>query len=703
MNKRIWQWQGHFYPQKLRLQTTLVIPFVLQCVTVVSLVGWLSFRSGQQAINDLANQLQEEIGLQVKADAKRYLQDPQSLHEINLQVLRQNLIDPQNFAALERYFWSQSQSFDRLGTIAFANREGEFVGANGLENYVVSSTTANGNALSRYQVDAQGNRGQLLRAKADYDARTRAWYQTAIQLARPTWTEIEPSAIGQRLDFSLVYPVYDRDRGFLGVLLCDVPLFGISEILQDLKIGQTGKAFIIDRNGFLVASSTTAPIMRVSANEEPERLLATESSDPLIRATTQALSAHFPNLNAVDRLEQLSFRRDRDRFFLQIIPFEDNKGLNWLIVTILPESDFMAQIHENTRHTILLTFIALGGAIAFGILSARRITQPIEQVIDASQHLAAGKLDRAIEASPIAELNTLANTFNRMAGQIKGFVDLLEDKVKERTAELARANQQISTLNAKLKSDNLRMSAELDVARQLQQMILPKEDELDRIPELDIVGFMEAAAEVGGDYYDALRSGDRIILSIGDVTGHGLESGVLMIMAQTAVQILSTLNERDLCKSLNVLNRTIYQNAQRMGSHRYITLSLLHYANGQLSIAGQHEEVIIMRANGTLERLDTIDLGFPVGMIEDIAEFTTQHEVELGVNDVILLYTDGITEAENAQRQLYGIERLLQVAQAHCHESARDIVAAIVTDLRLYIDDHIVYDDITLVAIKRNF
>jgi len=110
----------------------------------------------------------------------------------------------------------------------------------------------------------------------------------------------------------------------------------------------------------------------------------------------------------------------------------------------------------------------------------------------------------------------------------------LEEKVEERTAQLAQANQEITELNEQLKEENLRMSRELEVSRQLQQMLLPKKEELQQIEGLDIVGFLEPADEVGGDYYDVLKCHGRVLIGIGDVTGHGLESGVLAIMAQTA-------------------------------------------------------------------------------------------------------------------------------------------------------------------------
>ncbi|MCP4109582.1 MAG: PAS domain S-box protein, partial [Desulfobacteraceae bacterium] len=106
--------------------------------------------------------------------------------------------------------------------------------------------------------------------------------------------------------------------------------------------------------------------------------------------------------------------------------------------------------------------------------------------------------------------------------------------------------------NEELKTENLRMSTELDVTRRLQQMILPTPDELQQIEGLDIVGYMKPAAEVGGDYYDVLRHNGSVKIGIGDVTGHGLESGVLMLMTQTAVRTLLTSGEKDPARFLDI-------------------------------------------------------------------------------------------------------------------------------------------------------
>ncbi len=277
----------------------------------------------------------------------------------------------------------------------------------------------------------------------------------------------------------------------------------------------------------------------------------------------------------------------------------------------------------------------------------------------------------------------------------------LEEKVQQRTAQLAEANEEISALNYKLKAENIRLSAELEVTKRLQQMILPKQSELDKIKGLEISGYMQPADEVGGDYYDVLTQNDKVKISIGDVTGHGLESGVLMIMAQTAVRTLQQMNETDPVKFLDVLNRTLYANIERIDSSKNMTLALLDYQDSNLSLSGQHEEIIVVRTDGNIELIDTMELGFPLGLEEDIADFVSQVQVHLNPGDIVVLYTDGITEAININCVYYGIERLCQVAKENRHKTVEEIRQAVIDDVRQHIDKQKVFDDITLVVLKQ--
>lgn len=279
--------------------------------------------------------------------------------------------------------------------------------------------------------------------------------------------------------------------------------------------------------------------------------------------------------------------------------------------------------------------------------------------------------------------------------------EILETMVKERTAQLEKANTEISLLNEKLKSENIHMSAELDILREMQQLILPKADELQSIKDLEIVGFMTPADKVGGDYYDILDTNGIVTIGIGDVTGHGLESGILMVMAQTAVRTLKEMKETDPIRFLDTLNRTIYKNIKRMNSDKNLTLALLNYAKGRISISGQHEEALIVRKGGKIEPINTMDLGLPIGLDEEISEFIHQTSIDLALGDGVVLYTDGITEAKNIKREFYGLQRLCTVISQNWHLSAEEIKQRVIDDLWEFIGGQKVFDDITLVVLKR--
>ncbi len=276
----------------------------------------------------------------------------------------------------------------------------------------------------------------------------------------------------------------------------------------------------------------------------------------------------------------------------------------------------------------------------------------------------------------------------------------LERKVTERTAELALANQEISRLNEQLSVENQRMSTELEVTRQLQQMIVPSLEELSAIPDLDIAGYMEPASEVGGDYYDVLVDQGRIKLGIGDVTGHGLQSGVIMLMVQTAVRTLLVAQEEDPIQFMSILNRVIYDNVQRMATDKNLTLSLVDYQDQTLKLYGNHEELLVIRQDGSLERIDTIDLGMPIGLLEDIREFVNHIELRIDPGDVVVLYTDGVTEARNSDKKMYGLPRLCEVVRSHRELPSHQIQQTVIQDLQDFIGTQAIRDDITLVVVK---
>jgi phosphoserine phosphatase RsbU/P len=321
----------------------------------------------------------------------------------------------------------------------------------------------------------------------------------------------------------------------------------------------------------------------------------------------------------------------------------------------------------------------------------------------------------------VGSLNTLLASSQRglderdaAQAELMALTHDLERRVAERTREVEVANEEIRSLNRILKAENVRMGTELDVSRRIQQMVLPTAAELAAIGELDVATYMEPANEVGGDYYDILHGEDgRVRFGIGDVTGHGLESGVVMLMTQSAVRTMITGDEASAVRVLDVLNRTIFNNIQRMGSDKNLTLALLDYRPGppagesdpsitsHMRISGQHESVIVARNGGEIELIDTMDLGLPLGLVDEIGGFVAEVTVMLRPGDTVILYTDGITEAADDQHRLYGLERLCRVISEHWGQPAEAIKDAIIADVKAHVGGQALYDDLTLVVFKQ--
>ena len=208
---------------------------------------------------------------------------------------------------------------------------------------------------------------------------------------------------------------------------------------------------------------------------------------------------------------------------------------------------------------------------------------------------------------------------------------------------------------------------------------------------------MLPAKEVGGDYYDLITTSDNELwVTIGDVSGHGVESGLIMMMTQTSVST-SVQHSPGITPSrvLSGVNAVLKENIARLGANRYVTLSALRLRNVQ--VAGLHQDIIhYQAATATTRRVATT--GTWLGIIDDATPYLSDLDLEIADQDIVLLFTDGVTEAVNEEGELYGQERLEQSLQRGSHLDLPRLLATLVDEVTKY--QAAQADDITLVLVR---
>ena len=436
------------FSQHIPLRWVLVVPFILQVGAAVGLTSYFSIRNGHHAVRELSQQLRGEVSSRIEERLDSYLETPHLANLLNRKTIRRfRLWNLENMREMEEYFFEQLTQFPHLSYVGFGGEKREFagVGRNDNGSFIadlsdITTTFAN----VTYKLNPRGKLGEPTSIDTDYDPTTRPWYRAAMRAEKAVWTDIYLTS-SKRPVISAVEPFYDRDRILRGVLVVDLSLWHMSEFLQTLTIGQTGQAFIMERNGLLVASSILEN-PPVDADGEPQRLLASESQNELIRASARSLQTEFGTLKTIKNSQQLTFTIGDRQQLLQVTPLQEEHNLDWLIVVAVPEADFMAQIHANTRHTIWLCCLALVLASILGIFTSRWIAYPILALDRASKAIARGNFDRPITTGNIKELNSLAHSFTCMAQQLQESFrtlaktnEMLEQRVAERTAELREA------------------------------------------------------------------------------------------------------------------------------------------------------------------------------------------------------------------------------------------------------------------------
>ncbi|HEY9863903.1 MAG TPA: ATP-binding protein [Candidatus Obscuribacterales bacterium] len=432
---------------KLPLRTVLILPFVLQITATVGLVGYFSFKNGQKAIENLAQQLINQVSTRVQENLHFFLETPEQINQTNYNQIKLGFLNTNNLYPWEKYLWRQVQLYPDITFIGIATNQNQQRSGQKLLNgdFLINIVGDDvGNNFYAFKLDAQGNRNQGKLIKKNYDLRQHTTYLKALREGRSSWSDVFVSMLEPSLFISALEPIYNQNQEIEGVLLATLRLDQIIAFLKGLNIGKTGQVFIIDPQGHLLASSTGEQPFR-KVGDQNQLFLATASQNQVTKAATEHLLTKFKNINDISIPKKFDFSINQEKHFLNVIPFANNKKLGWLIILVVPENDFLDQIKANNRTTLLLCLLTLMVAIMIGILTARWVTLPIIRLNQSSKNIAAGQWDQPLETNRQDELGELTRSFNNMIKQLQTNLTQMQELnqslqiSEQRYASLAKA------------------------------------------------------------------------------------------------------------------------------------------------------------------------------------------------------------------------------------------------------------------------
>ncbi|MDJ1175927.1 ATP-binding protein [Roseofilum capinflatum] len=419
------------------LQTIFILPFLLEILIAVGLVSYFSFRNGRKSVEKIAYELLDETSDRVQEKITHFLSIPEKILYHHQELVNQNFLDLQNLDAWVPYLWSQSQYYQSefISSIQVTNLDGEYRAAGA--SHDAQGTVQSGIAVVKkqnnfqmniyYDLDSFFSRNNPDEVRGYFAVKNRPWFKAAIDNQGMVWTDVYARFIhNQNLTISLssllFRPGTDQIEGVTSVL---VDIQYLKNFLQSLNLSQTGQAFIVDQSGQLVATSLEETLV-VENNGEIALVNAINSQDPITRTISKYIEIHSHDFTKFEPLELSSLKINQQKYFIKTILFS-NKKMNWWIVLAIPESDFMAEINQNTRNTIKLCILALCGTIVIGILTARWVTQPLTHLNQYAQKVAQGDWSSSLELNRQDEIGELAHSFNHMIKELKTSFSTIQD------------------------------------------------------------------------------------------------------------------------------------------------------------------------------------------------------------------------------------------------------------------------------------
>jgi diguanylate cyclase (GGDEF)-like protein/PAS domain S-box-containing protein len=439
--------------KKTHYSIVLTLTIVAIVLLSVGLISFISFLNEKKAIEDLSNQIHNEVNIHVKTQINDYLQVPQKINEINFNFIKLNHFSF-NANDLNEYFLSEFNQYPNIMAISYGDEQGNYIGPqrslDSSGKYYSVQAISNGQTNYILTYDKLDDVGNIIgfdsKINSKYDPRVRPWYIAAKEAGHPAWTPVYTWADGKTVGLDAVTPVYDQNKKLMGVLLTAYTIPQISEILNNTKVSKNGQIFIVDNTGQIIAASSIKEPF-IKTGNDIKLLSSIDCKNPIISSVSSYIKKKYGGFGNIksDLPFQLSVSNANQ--FVKILPLSDNYGLDWKVVTVVPESDIMGQINADYKLNALILILALFIIIVFSILIAKRVTKPILKLNQSAKELAQGNWDIEVDNRRNDEIGELANSFNHMTEQLKTTFEALTTSENKFRLLAENSNDMITLLN----------------------------------------------------------------------------------------------------------------------------------------------------------------------------------------------------------------------------------------------------------------
>jgi CRP-like cAMP-binding protein/HAMP domain-containing protein len=442
----------------LSIRKTVPLAILVPLLSFVGLMGWFAVANGRRTVNELSSLNSRTLNAHIKEQLKDYLETPVLVNQMNADAIRMGDLNLQNAETLIRQFVAEMRLIETIDGIEFGfAQDGGVLSTFRREDRTLSidvSNAATKFSKVSYAISREGRKAHVLNAVPNYDARQRPWYQHAIRTNRLSWTKPFPKSSHKKLlQIALVQPIYLRNsKKPIGVLSVQFLQTRISQFLQTLKVGKSGKVFIVNSAGALIASSTPEPLFKEGGVEKVQLIPAVDFQNGLIRETALSLQQQYGSLNKTPNNALHKFQVQGAVQLAQIAHYTNKHGLDWRVITVVPQKDFTADLDATTWQGVLLGLGAAIVSLSLGLFATRWLVRPILTLCQAAEQLGESEFDPE-SLVPIAarsdEIGQLARVFQDAFEIVHDREQSLNARVRELTDETAqlRKNETVNRLS----------------------------------------------------------------------------------------------------------------------------------------------------------------------------------------------------------------------------------------------------------------